>query len=70
MREKETGVDPPVFHFDQIFTPSSTQAEVHKIVAENIIDNAFMGINGTIFCYGQTSSGKTYTCIGPDYTSQ
>ena len=28
---------------------------------------SFEGINGTIFCYGQTSSGKTYTCIGPDF---
>jgi kinesin family protein 5 len=24
------------------------------------------GYNGTIFCYGQTSSGKTFTMEGPD----
>jgi kinesin family protein 5 len=30
------------------------------------VDSAFEGINGTIFAYGQTSSGKTFTCVGPD----
>jgi hypothetical protein len=24
----------------------------------------FLGINGSIFCYGQTSSGKTHTIVG------
>lgn len=35
-------------------------------MANDIIDNALIGINGTIFCYGQTSSGKTHTIVG-DY---
>jgi hypothetical protein len=37
-----------------------------------VIENAFLGtnliyslgINGTLFCYGQTSSGKTHTIVG------
>jgi hypothetical protein len=33
----------------------------------DVVDFAFEGFNGTIFAYGQTSSGKTFTCIGPDY---
>jgi len=24
------------------------------------------GFNGTVFAYGQTSSGKTHTMLGPD----
>ncbi len=32
-----------------------------------MVENAFSGINGTVFCYGQTSSGKTFTCIGKDF---
>ena len=67
MREKDSGVDPQVFHFDRIFPESSTQEEVFTTVGQEIIKNAFDGINGTIFCYGQTSSGKTYTCIGPNF---
>ncbi len=34
-----------------------------------MIDNALAGINGTIFCYGQTSSGKTHTIVG-DYQNK
>ncbi len=34
-----------------------------------MIDNALAGINGTIFCYGQTSSGKTHTIVG-DYENK
>jgi kinesin family protein 5 len=33
-------------------------------VAKPLISAAFEGINGTLFCYGQTSSGKTYTMEG------
>jgi len=33
--------------------------------ASPIIDNVMQGYNGTIFCYGVTGSGKTYTMSGP-----
>lgn len=33
-------------------------------MAKNIIDSVMGGLNGTIFAYGQTSSGKTYTMQG------
>jgi kinesin family protein 5 len=35
-------------------------------VGQPIVDAAFEGINGTMFAYGQTSSGKTFTCVGQD----
>jgi kinesin family protein 5 len=31
-----------------------------------MVDAVFEGINGTMFAYGQTSSGKTHTCLGPN----
>jgi hypothetical protein len=34
------------------------------------VNEAFKGINGTVFCYGQASSGKTHTCIGPNYRDE
>lgn len=37
---------------------------MYEHVAKDIINSAFCGINGTIFCYGQTASGKTHTCLG------
>lgn len=35
-------------------------------VARDIIDGSVNGFNGTIFAYGQTSSGKTHTMSGDD----
>ena len=31
-----------------------------------IVESVLEGFNGTIFAYGQTSSGKTFTMTGPD----
>lgn len=33
-------------------------------IVRPIVDAAVNGFNGTVFAYGQTSSGKTYTMIG------
>jgi kinesin family protein 5 len=35
------------------------------VAAKPIIDSVLEGFNGTIFAYGQTSSGKTHTMSGP-----
>lgn len=35
-------------------------------IAKPIVQAAIAGFNGTIFAYGQTSSGKTYTMTGTD----
>lgn len=62
-----TGSNPYLqFGFDRIFNETSDQEEVYRIVANDIVRAAFQGLNGTIFCYGQTASGKTYTCVGPE----
>ena len=44
----------------------STQKEVYDCAAKPIIDSVIEGFNGTIFAYGQTSSGKTHTMQGPN----
>jgi len=31
-----------------------------------IVDSVLEGFNGTVLAFGQTSSGKTYTMLGPD----
>ena len=48
-----------------MFDINSTQKEVYDLAAKPIIDSVLEGYNGTIFAYGQTSSGKTYTMQGP-----
>lgn len=48
---------------------NSNQKEVYDSAAKPIIDSVLEGFNGTIFAYGQTSSGKTHTMQGPDIES-
>lgn len=52
------------FSFDRIFDPTCTQQEVYDFAAKPIIESVLEGFNGTIFAYGQTSSGKTHTMQG------
>eukprot|EP00753_Platysulcus_tardus_P003951 PLAT12506.9.p1 GENE.PLAT12506.9~~PLAT12506.9.p1 ORF type:complete len:1706 (-),score=833.76 PLAT12506.9:54-5171(-) len=53
------------FSFDRIFAPGAPQLEVFETVAAPVVAEVLRGINGTVFAYGQTSSGKTYTMEGP-----
>lgn len=39
-------------------------------VAKPTIEGVMDGFNGTIFAYGQTSSGKTFTMEGPSLDSK
>lgn len=52
------------FNFDYIFPPNVSQSEIYDLSAKEIISSVLNGYNGTIFAYGQTSSGKTYTMTG------
>ncbi|XP_065172752.1 kinesin-like protein KIF6, partial [Atheta coriaria] len=53
-----------VFKFDKVFEPHSSQDDIFNIIAKPIIHDVFSGINATIFAYGATGSGKTYTLTG------
>mmetsp|Transcript_40217 Transcript_40217/g.93106 ORF Transcript_40217/g.93106 Transcript_40217/m.93106 type:complete len:698 (+) Transcript_40217:79-2172(+) len=52
--------------FDRVFGVDATQKEVYDYAAKPIINGVLRGFNGTVFAYGQTSSGKTHTMEGPD----
>lgn len=54
------------FSFDRVFGPESTQVEVFEYSAIPMIHDVLSGYNATIFAYGQTSSGKTFTMEGSD----
>ncbi|KAK3557483.1 hypothetical protein QTP70_027919, partial [Hemibagrus guttatus] len=47
--------------FDQVFPPNTTQEQVYESCAKDTVRDVLSGYNGTIFTYGQTSSGKTHT---------
>ncbi|XP_054997855.1 centromere-associated protein E [Sorex araneus] len=52
------------FSFDRVFGSEESTKNVYEEIAVPIIDSAIQGYNGTIFAYGQTASGKTYTMMG------
>ncbi|XP_055015502.1 kinesin-like protein KIF3A isoform X2 [Boleophthalmus pectinirostris] len=61
----ETPNEPPkTFTFDTVFGPDSKQLDVYNLTARPIIDSVLEGYNGTIFAYGQTGTGKTFTMEG------
>eukprot|EP00054_Salpingoeca_dolichothecata_P014791 m.84027 g.84027 ORF g.84027 m.84027 type:complete len:952 (+) comp21167_c0_seq1:84-2939(+) len=59
------GSKPAAFTFDKVFDTNTTQQEVYNYTARPIVEDVLQGYNGTIFAYGQTSSGKTHTMEGP-----
>ncbi|KAA8542736.1 hypothetical protein F0562_023888 [Nyssa sinensis] len=60
---QERAAQPASFTFDKVFGPTCLTESVYEGV-KNVALSALMGINATIFAYGQTSSGKTYTMRG------
>ena len=56
------------FNYDYIANENSTQNEIFEVCAKKICDSSLEGYNGTIFAYGQTGTGKTYTLFGNKYS--
>ncbi|KAJ3277157.1 hypothetical protein HDV01_000209 [Terramyces sp. JEL0728] len=52
------------FSFDRAFGPGVGQETVFNEVVAGMLDEVLMGYNCTIFAYGQTGTGKTYTMEG------
>ncbi|XP_055771097.1 kinesin heavy chain-like [Salvelinus fontinalis] len=50
--------------FDRVLPPNTAQEQVYDACAKQIVKDVLGGYNGTIFAYGQTSSGKTHTMEG------
>uniref|UniRef100_A0A8C3XX56 Kinesin-like protein KIF21A n=1 Tax=Chelydra serpentina TaxID=8475 RepID=A0A8C3XX56_CHESE len=49
------------FTFDYVFNIDSQQEEIYDQCVEKLIEGCFEGYNATVFAYGQTGAGKTYT---------
>ncbi|KAK6641195.1 hypothetical protein RUM44_012904 [Polyplax serrata] len=52
------------FTFDRVFGPDSKQVEIYKTVVSPLIQEVLQGYNCTVFAYGQTGTGKTFTMVG------
>ncbi|XP_053517563.1 kinesin-like protein KIF21A isoform X10 [Artibeus jamaicensis] len=49
------------FTFDYVFDIDSQQEQIYMQCIEKLIEGCFEGYNATVFAYGQTGAGKTYT---------
>jgi len=69
LRDPKGGAERPEtkhYTFDKIFDWNCAQKDVYDGAAARIVDASIEGYNGTIFCYGQTGTGKTHTMEGKD----
>jgi len=53
------------FTFDHVFDAGSNQEDIYRMI-EPVVDSVCNGYNATIFAYGSSGSGKTYTMFGSE----
>lgn len=63
-REASASDVPKVFTFDSVYDSNSKQLDLYDETFRPLVDSVLLGFNGTIFAYGQTGTGKTYTMEG------
>ncbi|CAR28585.1 ZYRO0F07414p [Zygosaccharomyces rouxii] len=56
------------FKYDHVFKTACNNVEVYAQTSKPMIDRVFEGLNATVFAYGMTGSGKTFTMAGTEET--
>ncbi len=52
------------FQYDHVYGPAAKNEEVYRKSAREVVMQSLQGVNATIFMYGQTGAGKTFSMIG------
>uniref|UniRef100_A0A4W3JTH6 Kinesin-like protein n=1 Tax=Callorhinchus milii TaxID=7868 RepID=A0A4W3JTH6_CALMI len=52
------------FMFDVVFDHTASQEDVYMATTKDLIEGVISGYNATVFAYGPTGAGKTYTMLG------
>ncbi|CAG9314722.1 unnamed protein product [Blepharisma stoltei] len=55
---------PKTFAYDSVYDEQCPQQLLYDETAFPLVESVIQGYNGTIFAYGQTGCGKTYTMVG------
>lgn len=55
---------PRMFTYDSVYDWNSKQIDLYDETFRQLVDSVLEGYNGTIFAYGQTGTGKTFTMEG------
>ncbi|XP_068081231.1 kinesin-like protein Klp61F isoform X2 [Anabrus simplex] len=64
VRERPFDKNSRKFIFDKVFGPSCQQVDVYRTVVSPLVSEVLAGYNCTVFAYGQTGTGKTFTMEG------
>lgn len=65
--EQQQAIKDKTFVFDYVFNEYQDTRTVYQQSIQHVLDNLINGYNSTIFAYGQTGAGKTYTLFGQEY---
>ena len=58
------------FFFDHVFDKTTSQLDVYNKTTKPLLESIIEGFNATVFAYGATGSGKTYTMLGKNATEK
>lgn len=58
------GKDGGSFEYDNVFTPNDDNARVYESCAKRLVRRVMEGYHGTVFAYGMTGTGKTFSMQG------
>ncbi|KAI9164416.1 hypothetical protein H9P43_008267 [Blastocladiella emersonii ATCC 22665] len=52
------------YQLDRCYPPAATQDDLFHLDVQPVLDRALQGVNATVFAYGMTGAGKTFTIEG------
>ena len=55
---------PKLFTFDGVFYMKDTTHQIYEDICFPLVEGVLQGYNGTVFAYGQTGCGKSFTMMG------
>lgn len=58
------GIDGRQFAFDAVYTNAFAQKDVYLQSIHPVVETVLQGYNATIFAYGQSGTGKTFSMVG------
>lgn len=63
-RPKNKQAPPKLFTFDGVYYMEDTTQQIYEDICFPLVEGVLQGFNGTVFAYGQTGCGKSYTMMG------
>lgn len=61
-----TSLQHKTYTFDRVYNERTRQDQVYEESVQPLIQEIINGFNITVFAYGQTGTGKTYTMSGDE----